>query len=117
MTVDLRKILEELIGGYSEDAPSDAVYPYKVFSLRKLTEDSGISQYNLEVNVWDQHEYYSRAETIMDKLEKKLNKQTFLGEKMLIYTYNGQRENVEDTDKSIKRVREQFEMRVVEREE
>ena len=117
MTVKLKRFLENLIDGYSDEAPENADYPYKVFSARKLSDDDGIAHYILEVNVWDKGKTYSRAETLMDELEKKLNKQTFLVKELFAYTYTGSRENVSDPDRAIKRVREQFELRVVEREE
>ena len=117
MTVTLKKFLEKLIDGYSDEAPDSAEYPYKVFSIKKISNEDNISNYVLEVNVWDKNKTYSRAETIMDGLEKKLDSQTFLEKKFLVYTYLGTRNNVPDPDKAIKRVRGQFEIRIVEREE
>jgi hypothetical protein len=117
VTIKLKRFLEELLEGYSDEAPEDATYPYKVFSIRKLVAEDGISSYMLEVNVWDKHRYYSRAESVMDKLEKLLNKQVFNTQDLVIYTYIGQRDNIVDQDKQIKRVRGQFEIRVVSKEE
>ena len=117
MTIKLKRFLEGLLEGYSDEAPDEATYPYKVFSIRKLMMEDGISFYLLEVNVWDKHKYYSRAESMMDKLEKMLNKQVFNTEDLVIYTYIGQRDNIVDQDKQIKRVRGQFEIRVVSKEE
>lgn len=117
MTIKLKRFLEDLLEGYSDEAPDEATYPYKVFSIRKLIAEDGISFYLLEVNVWDKHKYYSRAESIMDELEKMLSKQVFNTEDLVIYTYIGQRDNIVDQDKQIKRVRGQFEMRVVSKEE
>lgn len=117
MTIKLKRFLEELIDGYSDEAPDNAEYPYKVFSAKKILNDDNISYYALEINVWDKNKTYSRAETIMDELEKKLDRQTFLEKDFFAYTYIGARNNVLDPDKAIKRVMEQVEIRVVEREE
>ena len=115
--MSLKEELESLIGAFYEEAPKEAAYPYKVFSTKRLSESDGRQQYNLEINVWDQHHYYSRAESIMDELEQKLHRCNHLTDKFLIRIFKGQRENVPDPDKTIKRVRAQFEMQVYERKE
>ena len=112
----LAKELENLTGAYHEEAPADAVYPYIVFSEKRLSEDGGRLTYSLEVNAWDQNPYYSRAESMMDCLEKKLHRCNFQTERFLIRIFKGPRQNVPDPDRSIKRVREQFEMHVYEKE-
>ena len=87
-----------------------------VFSEKRLSEDGGRLTYSLEVNAWDQNPYYSRAESMMDCLEKKLHRCNFQTERFLIRIFKGPRQNVPDPDRSIKRVREQFEMHVYEKE-
>ena len=72
--LQLKKELEVLTGAYSEEAPEEAVYPYAVFSAQRLEESEGKQTFTLEINVWDQHPYYSRAESVMDMLEKKLHR-------------------------------------------
>jgi len=115
--MSLKKELENLTGAFCEEAPKDAVYPYKVFSARRLSDSDGRMNYTLEVNVWDNHKYYSRAEDVMDELEKQLHRCNHITEQFLIRIYKGQRDNVPDPDKAIKRVREQFEMHVYDRKE
>lgn len=110
--MNLKKELESLIGAFCEEAPKDASYPYKVFSAKRISDNDGKQQYILEINVWDQHQYYSRAESLMDELEQKLHRCNHLTDSFLIRIFKGQRENVPDPDKTIKRVREQFEMQV-----
>lgn len=117
MSQSLKQVIEELTGAYYEEAPKDTRYPYKVFSLRRISETDGRQTYSLEMNAWDQHAYYSRAESMIDELEKKLHQISYLTEKYLIRIFKGARQNVPDSDKSIKRVREQFELYVYEREE
>lgn len=113
----LEKELEQLTGAYCEAAPKDTPYPYAVFSVRRSTETDERQAYILEINVWDQHQYYSRAESVMDELENKLHRCNHLTDRYLIRIFRGPRQNVPDPDKDIKRVREQFEMYVYERED
>ena len=117
MSQKLKKELESLTGAFCEEAPADASYPYSVFSARRLSESDGRMNYILEINVWDQHNYYSRAESMMDELEQKLHRCNHVTNDFLVRIFKGQRQNVPDTDKTIKRVREQFEMHVYQGEE
>lgn len=111
----LKEELEEYLGAYYEDAPEEAEYPYKVFLLKRISQDDERQRLILEINVWDQHKYYSRAESMMDSIEKKLNGCIRLSDDTLYYCYNGNREPIKDPDKSIKRIREQFELYCYER--
>lgn len=113
----LNKELEQLTGAFCEEAPQDISYPYAVFNARRLNETDEIQTYSLEINVWDRHQYYSRADKMMDNLERKLNKCNHLTDRYLIRIFRGPRQNVPDQDKDLKRVREQFEMYVYERED
>ena len=101
--------------GYKE-APGEAKYPYMVFSAQRLSDDGGKQNYSLEVNVWDQNEYYSRAESVMEALEKKLHRCIHMSDKFLIRIFRGRMQDIPDLDKTVKRVREQFEMQVFEKE-
>ena len=116
MTNHLIKILKDVIGGKHEEEEAQQIYPYKVFSLKRLTHEGCLSTYDLEVNVWDSHKFYSRAEEMMDELEELLDFGEWLTEKMLIRTFKERRENVKDPDKSIKRIKANFTLHVYERE-
>lgn len=116
MTNHLIKILEDTIGGKHEEEEVQQIYPYKVFSLKRLTHEGCLSTYDLEVNVWDRNKFYSRAEEMMDELEELLDFGEWLTEKMLIRTFKERRENVKDPDKSIKRIKANFALHVYERE-
>lgn len=111
----LKTVVEELTGAFYEEAKEKAEYPYKVLSLKRIADTEGKQTYTLEINVWDRHPYYSRAESIMDKLEKELDGGSWLEEIGLIRIFKGQRQNVPDPDRAIKRVREQFELHFWER--
>lgn len=117
MNSELKRELEALTEAYYEEAPGEAEYPYMVFSVQRLSDDEGKLSCSLEVNVWDRNEYYSRAENMMDALEKKLHRCNHMTEKFLIRIFRGRRQNIPDPDKTLKRVREQFEMQVFEKKE
>lgn len=116
MSRELKRELEALTGAYYEEAPEGAQYPYMVFSVQRLSDDGGKQSYSLEVNAWDQHEYYSRAESMMDALEKKLHRCNHMTDQFLFRAFRGRRQNIPDPDKTLKRVREQFEVHVFEKE-
>ncbi len=117
MKTDLKAELEQLTGAFYEEAQKNTPYPYAVFSARRTGETDERQTYILEINVWDQHTHYSQAENIMDGLERKLHRCNFLTDRYLIRIFRGDRQNVPDPDKDIKRVREQFEMYIYERED
>lgn len=70
----------------------------------------------LEINIWDQNQYYTRADTMMDDLEKKLHRNSYMTARYLIRIFRGERQHILDPDKTIKKVQEQFEMHVYEKE-
>jgi len=104
------------INVYDNEAPQEANYPYAVVTSKRLTIDDNISKWIVEVNVWDKNKYYSRAEATMDSIEKELDFKRLLSGSNFLCLFKAQRDNVEDSDKSIKRVRTQFDMTVYESE-
>lgn len=111
----IQKALETILGAYHEEAPESAVFPYKVFSCKRMNEDDHLETWQIEVNVWDKHKYYSRANDVMDDLESDIHEKGILENGYLIQFWKGQRQNVLDEDKQIKRVREVFEAHIIER--
>ncbi len=115
MNVGLKGTVETLTGAFYEEAPEDTPYPYLVFTMKRISENGGMQTYILEVNAWDQHDFYSRAESLMDELEGELHQRIHMTDEFLFRFFRGERQNLPDTDKSIRRVREQFEMQVYEK--
>ena len=111
----LKDELEDYLGAYYMEAPESATYPYAVFELRRMVEDYERQSIILEVNVWDKHRYYSRAEEMMDTIEGLLHGTYELSNNDIFYVFNGNRQNIPDDDKDIKRIREQFELYYYER--
>lgn len=100
---------------FIERSTKETKYPYFVFECRRLSEDSGIEKYVLEVNGWDQQPTSSRIKAKMNELEKAIHKLKHNDKDRTIIIYKGQKSMVDDEDKSIKRIRQQFEMHVCER--
>lgn len=96
-------------------AKKDMKYPYFVFEYRRLSDNSGIEQYVLEVNGWDQSPTSSRIEKKMDELEEAIHTLKVNDSDRVVIIYRGSKEPIDDEDKSIRRCREQFEMQVCER--
>ena len=113
----IKTILERVAGipVYKNEAPEDAVYPYVVFEARRLSATNFLENYLLEINVWDKYHTYSRVEHFIKKIEKGLDREYDLGKDGLIICYKGNSQPVPDENKQIKRMREQFDMIVVER--
>lgn len=105
---DLKKPILDLIGGYYEQAPKTATYPYSVMRLHRLLEDDYKETYNLEITVWDKHDYYSRGEAKMDEIERILDGTHTLTDNTLFTAYINDRQNIEDSDKDMKRIQETF---------
>ena len=111
----LKDELEDYLGAYYMEAPEGATYPYAVFELNRLSENDERQAILLEINVWDKHRYYSRAEEMMDTIEKNLHGYGQLSNDDIFYCFNGSRQAIPDEDKQIKRIREQFELYYYER--
>lgn len=118
-TNDLLRKIESIISNkkaksYNEEADLSAEYPYSVFSLRVY--DLGVPAIGtLEVNVWDSYKSYARVDDVMDDIEETVNDQVFADQDFILRMYKGQRNHIVDSDRNIKRVREQFEIRIAER--
>ena len=79
-TAELRDTLKALFEtltkrkAYYLEAPQGAEYPYIVFEPSRVTSESGIDKYDLEVNIWDSYATVSRIDAIMDTLESEIDK-------------------------------------------
>lgn len=108
--------LSKIIKAYPDEAPVDATYPYAVVSFRRLGIDDNISNWVVEINVWDKHKYNSRAESKADAIESELDFKRIMIDNSLMCLYKSQREDIEDSDDMIKRVRCQFGANIYESE-
>ena len=107
--------IKEITGAYKDFAHKDATYPYAVFELDRIDSDSG-DTYVLEINVWDRHRSYSRADSVALALEKKLNGYVENNPHRAFRVYKGTMKHVLDEDKSIKRIQLQLTVTSYEKE-
>lgn len=118
-TLIIRDALKDLIGAkattYYVEAPEDAIYPYAVFDFGRTVSD-GIDRYQLEINVWDEYKTYSRVDTLMDDIEKHIDREKIINEAGAIIIHKDNiRDHVPDENKAIKRTRSLFILDVTER--
>lgn len=104
------------ISAVDNEAIESEQYPYAVVETSRLNIDDSISNWTLEVNVWDKHKFYSRAETIADQIEKALDFVQIKSGNNLLCIFKGQKSNVKDSDPAIKRVRMVFDLKIYESE-
>lgn len=104
------------INAVGNEATNELEYPYAVVTMSGLNRNDNISLWSLEVNVWDKHKYYSRAETISDNIDKLLDFARLKSGDNLICIFESQKNNLKDTDPAIKRVNMRFDMNIYESE-
>lgn len=116
MIKNVRKIIQSKLSELGRpvsfrDIPDSSQFPYIVYDLRRLTADSETEsgQYVFEVNVWGRATS-TEVSDILDGVESIFHRFQWIDENCEITVYPGQRQFVDDEDKIIKRIREQFEM-------
>lgn len=116
MIKEVRKILQAQLNKTQRpvsfrDIPDNSQFPYIVYDLRRVQADSEseFQQYIFEVNVWG-HSTSVEVSDILDRIESIFFKFQWIDENCEITVYPGQRQFIDDEDKTIKRIREQFEM-------
>lgn len=98
------------------EAVGNEEYPYAVISSNRLSSNDNISNWTLEVNVWDKNKFYSRAEAMADEIERVLDFARLVSENNLVCLFKAGRGNIDDSDLTIKRVRIQFDLKIYESE-
>lgn len=109
--------LKNTIPAYPDEAPESATYPYAVISGRRLTIEDNISNWMIEVNVWDKNKYNSRAEAKADAIERVLDYYKLtLADGSLVRFFKANRDDILDPDETIKRVKVDFTTTIYESE-
>lgn len=116
-TLELRDLIKTALSDssysvYEDEAPQSAKYPYVVFEVSRGSAEVYPFVGFLEVNVWDNYKTYSRVDSIMDLIESKLRNQYFKNDSVGFRCFDGDRSHIADTDKSIKRTKEKFMIRI-----
>lgn len=111
----IKVLLEQCATTFYVDAIDSAAFPYLDFEARLLNHENHKSSYILEINAWNKNNT-GEIDEIMDQVETVLDFYKHMDDDLQFSIYKGQgREFVEDSNKSIKRIREQFELQVYER--
>lgn len=111
-TAELRKLirsqLQSIPGGvYHKSAPKDAVYPYKVFSLKNVSFIDSRDDFDLCVDIWGRGDR-KIAEEVADQVETLL-RDTNLPQKTILPTfYRESRRDIDDPDKTLQHIQLQF---------
>lgn len=120
-TAELRKLIREklqTIQGvtYHREAPSDAAYPYKTFTLQSVTFTDARDDFDLCVDIWHRGDW-KVIEEISDDIEK-LFQNTNLPQKTILPTFfRESRYNLEDPDKTLQHIQLRFLVQLYELEE
>lgn len=114
-TLRLRDLILATLNNYTVyygQAPESAKYPYAVIEVRPYNTTVIPHDGIMEINVWDSYKTHSRADALMDNIEATLGEGNYYSDTYASFrAFSGQRQYVEDNDKQIKRVREQFQIR------
>ena len=120
-TAELRKLIREkmqTIQGvtYHREAPHDAAYPYKTFTLQSVTFTDARDDFDLCVDIWHRGDW-KVVEEIADEIEK-LFQNTNLPQKTILPTFfRESRYNLEDPDKTLQHIQLRFLVQLYELEE
>lgn len=113
-TADLRRLAKaklDMLPGetYYKNAPADAAFPCKTFTLRRVNlGDLSRFDYTMQVDVWDIADDPKQADEIADEMEDALNAANLPQETILPTFYREARYPVDDPDKSIQHVQLEF---------
>lgn len=75
MRQKLKESIEPVVKNYFMNAYNKAKYPYAVLDLKEI-DNEALTQYLLEIEIWDKSEDTTELETICDDLKKLLNQKT-----------------------------------------
>lgn len=119
-TADLRKLVNEQLQTthgetYHNEAPNDATFPYKTFSLKSVTFTDARDDFDLCVDIWHRGDWKT-VEEIADQIEK-LFHNTNLPQKTILPTFfRENRYNLDDPDKTLKHIQLRFNVQLYELE-
>ena len=120
-TATLRKLVKEqmqTVPGetYHKEAPKDAAYPYKTFTLHSVSFMEERDDFDLCVDIWHRGDF-KVVEEIADQIEK-LFKNTNLPQSTILPTFfRESRYNLEDPDKTLQHIQLRFLVQLYELEE
>lgn len=111
-TADLRKLVNEQLqtiqgGTYHREAPNDAAFPYKTFTIQSVTFTDARDDFDLCVDIWHRGDW-KVVEEIADQIEE-LFQNTNLPQTTILPTFfRENRYNLEDPDKTLQHIQLRF---------
>lgn len=120
-TAALRKLVKaqmQTVQGetYHQSAPSDAVYPYKTFTLKSVSFTEARDDFDLCVDIWGRGDWKD-IEEIADQIEKLFQNSNLPQETILPTFFRENRYNLDDPDKTLQHIQLRFLVQLYEQEE
>lgn len=122
-TKALRKLVTEAMqtvpgGTYHKNAPKDAAYPYKIFTLSSAAFPySDRDDTELEIDLWDRAPDQKNLEDIADRVETLFNNKVLPAPPIFPAFFRENRYNLEDPDKTLQHIQLRFLVQLHETEE
>ena len=119
-TADLRKLVKEQLqtiqgNTYHREAPNDAAFPYKTFTLQSVTFTDARDDFDLCVDIWHRGDW-KVVEEIADQIEELFQNTNLPQETILPTFFRENRYNLEDPDKTLKHIQLRFVVQLYELE-
>ena len=117
----LRKLAKERLetvpgGTYHREAPKDADYPYKTFTLARATFTDARTDYELEVDIWDRTLDPKAAEDIADQIEDLFACANLPAPPIYPTFFRENRYTLDDPDKNLQHIQLRFLVQLYEEE-
>ena len=98
----LYESINNIVESYFMTASSKAKFPYATIDLKEI-DDEALTQYSLDIEVYDKHEDTSKLEKICDKLKNELDGKRVISENFAYKIWFNDCLTNFDEDKTIKR--------------
>lgn len=103
-------------GAYHRFAPSDAVFPYKTFTLKSVSFNEAREDFDLCVDVWNRGDYKT-AEEIADQIEATFRDANLPSPPLYPTFFRENRYTIEDPDKELQHIQLRFSVQLYSQEE
>lgn len=120
-TADLRKLVKEQLDTapgktYHRQAPGDAAFPYKTYTLKSVSFTDERDDFDLCVDIWHRGDW-KVIEEAADQIEKLFNNTNLPQSTILPTFFRENRYNLEDPDKTLNHIQLRFLVQLYELEE
>jgi hypothetical protein len=114
--IEIRKVVQSTLKAihprvYFQDAPDDAAPPYLVYDLPNSFDDDPLERFVMDIDGWDKSKDTTALETLMDSIDKEMNKKTIMIQNMAVTFYRENRLSLTDDDPRIIRRKYTYQIR------